>query len=340
MIGRFLLAIGAYGRYLTGFMLVMETTGPNVRATKGITCRLGWAIGYFLLPGLGMLFTNFRHLSLALSVPELLWLYWLNKVSESPRWLMATDKPDKAAHIITKAMRVNGKSMVGIEDKLRQLQSNFKKTDEPVVEANLKDLFLWPALRKNTLILMFTWFTTGFVYYGLSLNIGDLGGSLLVNFAIAGILEFPAFGLSVYALEHYGRRNVQALIMFGAALGSIAAIPLYAFDVAHVVRLTLGMFVKFCLACSWNVIYVYSAEVYPTVVRQIGVGSNSAASRIGSAMAPFMKEITQYTHISVTLAIFGVLCLVNAMTILILPETKDQEIPDSIQEAERKYGAK
>jgi len=55
MAARYLLAFGAYGRYLTGFMLVMETTGVKQRARNGIMCRLGWAFGYFMLPGLGIL---------------------------------------------------------------------------------------------------------------------------------------------------------------------------------------------------------------------------------------------------------------------------------------------
>jgi hypothetical protein len=50
-----------------------------------------------------------------------------------------------------------------------------------------------------------------------------------------------------------------------------------------------------------------------------------------------MKEITQHTHISVTLAIFGVITAVNGFTVLLLPETRGREIPDSIEEAERQY---
>lgn len=56
---------------------------------------------------------------------------------------------------------------------------------------------------------------------------------------------------------------------------------------------------KKCL--SLGIVYVYSAEVYPTVLRQIGVGSCSVAGRAGSIIAPFIKEFVScviYHHIS------------------------------------------
>lgn len=43
----------------------------------------------------------------------------------------------------------------------------------------------------------------------------------------------------------------------------------------------------------------------------------------------------KYTHPSVPLAAFGVLSLGDGLLILMLPETKGKEIPDTIDEAER-----
>jgi OCT family organic cation transporter-like MFS transporter 4/5 len=56
---------------------------------------------------------------------------------------------------------------------------------------------------------------------------------------------------------------------------------------------------KFCVTCSFGIIYVYSAEIYPTVVRGVGVGSSSMVGRIGSILAPFVKELVGITEILV-----------------------------------------
>jgi hypothetical protein len=45
---------------------------------------------------------------------------------------------------------------------------------------------------------------------------------------------------------------------------------------------------KFGISASFAIIYVYSAELFPTVVRNIGVSSSSMCARVGSIMAPFL----------------------------------------------------
>ena len=48
----------------------------------------------------------------------------------------------------------------------------------------------------------------------------------------------------------------------------------------------LAMLGKFCISASYAIIYVFSAELFPTVVRTIGVGSGSFCARIGGILAP------------------------------------------------------
>ena len=74
---------------------------------------------------------------------------------------------------------------------------------------------------KKTLILMYVWFTASFVYYGLTLNSDTLiPGDLYVNFAVAGLVEFPAYILTTLLLRFIGRRYPQSAsyILCGLAL--------------------------------------------------------------------------------------------------------------------------
>ena len=45
---------------------------------------------------------------------------------------------------------------------------------------------------------------------------------------------------------------------------------------------------KFCISASFAIVYVYSAEVFPTVLRTTGVGSSSMFARFGSILAPYV----------------------------------------------------
>lgn len=43
------------------------------------------------------------------------------------------------------------------------------------------------------------------------------------------------------------------------------------------------------------------------------------------------------THVSVMLALFGALSLVQGIAVAFIPETKDKEMPDTIAEARRQW---
>ena len=71
--------------------------------------------------------------------------------------------------------------------------------------------------------------TVAFVYYGISLNIGDLGGNPYINFCISGGVELPANLLAIWLPQqrHVGRIWAFSASYFSCAvvLFSIAVIP-------------------------------------------------------------------------------------------------------------------
>ena len=67
-------------------------------------------------------------------------------------------------------------------------------------------------------------------------------------------------------------------------------------DLADLVT-SLTMIGKAAITASFSVIYVYTAELFPTPVRHIAVGSSSMMARVGSLVAPFMGEpLVSSTH--------------------------------------------
>ena len=48
---------------------------------------------------------------------------------------------------------------------------------------------------------------------------------------------------------------------------------------------------KFCISASFAIIYVFSAELFPTVVRNVGVGSGSVFARVGGVVAPYIGQL-------------------------------------------------
>ncbi|XP_054158733.1 organic cation transporter protein-like [Oppia nitens] len=352
IISRMILAFASNGRLLTTFMLVNECVGTKYRATFGMAVQIGWALGYCLLPGISYMLPNFRHLLLATSIPETIWLVWLIVIPESPRWLLANGQLGRAEREIKRALRLNKlsdnclDSQPSIElSKIDVTNSDDDNSDEITIKSNndnnnnrhkprFYDIFMLPNLRRTTLIMYFTWFVNSFVYYGISLNIGDFGGNLFINFFVAGLIEFPSYLFPLMAFPYIGRRPLTSGLMYLSGLSCLAVIPLLTVPSVWP-RLTVALIGKFFITSSYGVIYVYAAEVYPTVVRQVGVGSCSVAARFGSILAPFVKELNIYTGMSVVMSIFGGLSIADGVSAHFLPETRGQQIADTIDEAEQ-----
>jgi len=58
--------------------------------------------------------------------------------------------------------------------------------------------------------------------------------------------------------------------------------------------LTFAVIGKMGSAASFGVIYVYSMELYPTVVRNSGMGASSCVARIGGMIAPYIAQTVRF----------------------------------------------
>ena len=75
--------------------------------------------------------------------------------------------------------------------KLKKLDSKTDSSDDKVYTQ--ADLFKESGIRRITIFCMYQWFATTLVYYGLSLGAGNLGGDLLVNNLLNGLVEFICY---------------------------------------------------------------------------------------------------------------------------------------------------
>ena len=76
-----------------------------------------------------------------------------------------------------------------------------------------------------------------------------------------------------------------------------------------------------------------AAELFPTVVREQGLGAANAFGRAGAAFAPLLAFLQHQLRRSfVPLLVLGCLCLGAAVLSVGLPETLGEPIPETIQE--------
>lgn len=94
----------------------------------------------------------------------------------------------------------------------------------------------------------------------------------------------------------------------------------------------MSMAGKFSIGTAFGLIYLYTAELYPTVVRSLAVGSGSMMCRLGSVVAPFcvyLKDI----WIFMPQLLVGIMALITGILTLMLPETLGKPLMNTMEEA-------
>ncbi|CAG2100136.1 unnamed protein product [Medioppia subpectinata] len=328
-----------FSRFLTGMghsaISVLECCGPKYRSDIAILSIVGWVLGYVLVPPYAYWLQDFRYMQFISALPLLAMLIWFYYLHESPRWQLINGQTDRAEVIIRKALQMNGKSVDNLSEQMRQLANSMQTTPEASKKEkghNVLDLFKTPNIRKYTLIIWYGQAINALIYYGLSLNMGDFGGNFYVTFLLMGLMELPAQLFLPLFLRYIGRRKVYAMFMIITALSCVAVVPSQ--SQSSWLRVLLALVAKYGISSSWMALSIHGSEIYPTVVRNTGQGVASVVGRVGSISGPFMGNLASVTSLTFVMVLYGILTTVGAILHMYLPETKDREIPDTLEETE------
>merc|ERR1711981_942836 len=89
---------------------------------------------------------------------------------------------------------------------------------------------------------------------------------------------------------------------------------------------------KFMASANFAIIYVYTAELYPTIIRNTAIGSCSSIARIGAILALVLRLLSSY-YKPAPMLIMGIAALVAGVMALNFPETVGNKLPETMEEA-------
>ncbi|CAH2002276.1 unnamed protein product [Acanthoscelides obtectus] len=332
LIIRYLYGIfGSAGSYIPGFVLTMELVGPSKRSMCGVAFQAAFALGIMLVAGWGSIIKDRQLLQIIYGCHALVLCghFWL--MDESPRWLWANGRTTEAVRIISRALKMNKSSVTITPEDYTGKAAKEQRTKND--QAGVLDLFKTPNLRNKTLNIMLCWFANSLVYYGLSLSTGSMKGNPYLVLFVMGLVELPSYVVTVYLMDRLGRRSLTSFEMIAGGICCIIAANLAEGPVS-----TGFVFAgKFLIASSFAIVYNYSAELFPTVIRNSAMGLGAMCARTSGALTPLITLLDSFDP-KMPAIIFAVIALISGFLVTFLPETLDKAMPQTIEDGE-KFGA-
>ncbi|GAV09099.1 hypothetical protein RvY_18696 [Ramazzottius varieornatus] len=330
------------------FILFAEMLPPKHRGKMLVLTQLFWATGSFvLIAAAAVIIPRFGWRWLMIFTAILSWvsLGFFKLVPESPRYLLATGKYEKAVTLLNKIAATNKTSLP--EGRLFQ----------PAVQEHgkIKDMFS-PYYRRITLQLFIVWFCMTFGYYGVVLGsteiverarVCDISGNIIdehtsvavqecgcrqltpddyVTLIIGTLGEFGSLFINLFLMDLIGRKYTFVVNLV------LCAIFVLLLNLCTT-RFLLSFFIlmaRMFMAAIGNVVYVYTSEVYPTTFRAVGLGVCSSFARIGSMISPFIAQVILAKSVSSALGVYAAVMFLTAINCMFLPiETKGRHLPET-----------
>ncbi|KAF6334286.1 solute carrier family 22 member 6 [Rhinolophus ferrumequinum] len=335
---RLLSGMSIAGIILNSMTLNVEWMPIHTRAHVGTLIGYAYSLGQFLLAGVAYAVPHWRQLQLVVSVPFFAVFIYSWFFIESARWYSSSGRLDLTLRALQKVARINGKQEEGAKLNMEVLRASLQKElTMGKVQASAMELLRCPTLRRLFLCLSMLWFATSFAYYGLVMDLQGFGVSIYLIQVIFGAVDLPAKLVSFLVINSLGRRPAQmaSLLLAGICILVNGMMP----RDQSIVRTSLAVLGKGCLASSFNCIFLYTGEVYPTMIRQTGLGMGSMTARLGSIVSPLVS-MTSELYPTLPLFIYGTIPVAASAVVVLLPETMGQPLPDTVQDIKNRRRGK
>ena len=148
----------------------------------------------------------------------------------------------------------------------------------------------------------------------------------------SGAVEIPASFLACFLITYVGRKS--PLCGFMACCGlSLLAIALISSALPFMV-VSVAMFGKLCISASFTIIHIHTTEVFPTAIRNTGMGLVAITSRIGGILSPYLANLGHVLP-NFHFVLFGIFSLTSGLLNLKLPETLGAPLPETMEDVVR-----
>ncbi|XP_059692173.1 solute carrier family 22 member 23 isoform X2 [Gavia stellata] len=347
------------GIVLSLYALRIELCPPGHRFMITMVASFIEMAGQFLMPGLAALCRDWQVLQAVIICPFLLMLLYWVIFPESLRWLMATQQFEASKELILQFMHKNRMNTESdIKGVVPELEKEITRRPKKVCIVKVVGTRnLW----KNIVVLCVNSLTGYGIHHCFAKSMMGHEAKMAIThnfyadyYTMAGIALASCLAMCP-VVGFLGRRGGLLLFMILTALASLLQLGLLNLigkysqlpDSGMVYRLLTGMSdsVKDKFSTAFSIVGMFSshavgslsvffcAEITPTVIRGGGLGLVLASAGFGRLTAPIMELHNQKGYF-LHHVIFACCTLICIICILLLPESKNQNLPENIPDGE------
>ncbi len=317
---RFLTGAAVGGTLPVDYALMAEFLPPARRGRWLVFLEGFWAVGTVAIALVAWALASagtddpWRWIFAATAAPALIGIVLRLWVPESPLYLLRQGRQADAQAVLNRVLRGNG------QPPLPEGTTLALPPAPPAVG------LLSPGLRRRTGLILGLWFLVSISYYGVFTwmparlageGFGFVRGHGFI--LLLALAQLPGYALAAWGVEAGGRR--PTLIAF-LLLSALACTLFVAAQTTALVALAL-LLLSFALLGTWGALYAITPELYPTAARATGMGTASAAARLGGLLAPSALAPLIAQGYGAAVALFAALLLLAAiLAALIREETR------------------
>ncbi|XP_036673347.3 organic cation transporter protein [Drosophila suzukii] len=335
--GRFALGAASSGIFYPAFTMIVENVCLKHRSWMSIAFSASYPVGMIILAVMGYIIQPWRHLQLALTIPSLLLILNCYLMNESPRWLIANQRYDRVYKILFRQPShyqiqpaVAASSPIGTDKKSLEPKVGFSWGDK-LKNGPLKsiiELYGNPSVRKMIFASYFMFCVCSLSYYVTALNAANMSVSRYLYIIGTGLVDIPSYLVPVVMLRFAGRRLTTMLLFIWTGVSLLLVLSVPAGSTTWIVA--FAMLGRFGISATYSVVTLYTAELYPTEIRNSALGTCSTFAHVGSISAPYVVDCLGALGWYIPTTICGCCVLVAGLLTLTLPETGTGKLSDKV----------
>ncbi|XP_031799500.1 solute carrier family 22 member 20-like, partial [Sarcophilus harrisii] len=330
----FLSGVSCIAIIITSTCLALEWTPLKTRMIVHSCNTCAFSVGQIILSGWAYLIREWRWLQFSISISYGIIFLCSLFLQESACWLSIHNKLPVAVKNLQKVAGINGRKEQGRKLTPEVVMSYIEEDLEAMKTSPFfTDLFRSPGIHLTTFCIMLEWFACGFSFYGLGLDLQKFGFSIYWVQVISALTILQGKLLASISMSYLGRRvTLFFLILFS---GLMIIINIFVPQGEKLMKITLSILGKGGLEGAISSLYLYTPELYPTEIRQIGMSAGQFFLRFGSLLAPVVFISSNYVSILKPL-LFGIVPILSTTCVHFLTETRGLPFLETIEETENR----